>query len=148
MTKDRVTGIMALILGVIIGVMAFQLPQSKITGDVGPRVFPFLSSGILVICGAGLLIRGGKEGSGMFDRTALKRLGLIFLVVLVYCIAMNYIGFLVPTAVVLFVLSTMFAEGKQVAWWKRALYALVITAGVYLLFHNVLNLKLPANRLF
>mgnify|MGYP000872564725 FL=1 len=101
-----------------------------------------------MFCGAGLLITGSQKEASIFDKRALKRLALIFGVVLLYCIVMSYIGFLVPTVVIFFVLTTMFAEDADVVWWKRLLYSVVLTLVIYLLFHNVLNLKLPTNQLF
>lgn len=148
MTKNRVTGLIAVILGAAVGVGAFQLPESTIIGDVGPAVFPFLTAGILLICGAGLLITGGGEATALDSLAALRRLGVIFAAVLIYCIAMNYLGFVIPTIAILFVLATLFSEDKPVAWWHKLLYAAAITLVIYFLFHNVLNLKLPDNQLF
>lgn len=141
----------ALVMGAAIAVMTSQLPPSTIQGDIGPAVFPYFSAGLLMFCGAGLLITGSQKEASIFDKRALKRLALIFGVVLLYCIVMSYIGFLVPTVVIFFVLTTMFAEDAEdadVAWWKRLLYSVVLTLVIYLLFHNVLNLKLPTNQLF
>lgn len=148
MTKDRGTGLIALVMGAAIAVMTSQLPPSTIQGDIGPAVFPYFSAGLLMFCGAGLLITGNQKEASIFDKRALKRLALIFGVVLLYCIVMSYIGFLVPTVVIFFVLTTMFAEDADVAWWKRLLYSVVLTLVIYLLFHNILNLKLPTNQLF
>lgn len=148
MTKDRGTGLIALVMGAAIAVMTSQLPPSTIQGDIGPAVFPYFSAGLLMFCGAGLLITGNQKETSIFDKRALKRLALIFGVVLLYCIVMSYIGFLVPTVVIFFVLTTMFAEDADVAWWKRLLYSVVLTLVIYLLFHNILNLKLPTNQLF
>ena len=138
----------ALVLGAVIAVMTSQLPPSTIQGDIGPSVFPYFSAGLLMICGAGLLVTGNKKEASIFDKRALKRLALIFSVVLLYCIVMTYVGFLIPTAAIFFILTTMFAENEDVAWWKRLLYSVVLTLVIYLLFHNVLNLKLPTNQLF
>lgn len=148
MTKDRGTGLVALVLGSAIAVMTSQLPPSTIQGDIGPSVFPYFSAILLIVCGAGLLITGSKQEASIFDKRALKRLAIIFGIVLLYCVVMTYVGFLLPTVVIFFVLSTMFAEGEDVAWWKRLVYSVVLTLVIYLLFHNVLNLKLPTNQLF
>ncbi|MCD8362718.1 MAG: tripartite tricarboxylate transporter TctB family protein [Lachnospiraceae bacterium] len=143
MTRDRSTGIIAVILGAIVAVLASQLPESTISGDIGPAVFPFIAAAILLICGTGLIIVGGKHHDSIFNRSSLKRLALIFGVTLVYCIMMNYFGFFIPTLAALFVLCTMFAEDKNVTWWHRLLYSVVLTLAIYFLFKNILNLKLP-----
>lgn len=148
MTKNRITGVIAVILGAAVGVGAFQLPGSTIVGDVGPAVFPFLTAGILLICGAGLLVTGGGEATALDSMESLRRLGVIFAAVLIYCVAMNFLGFVIPTIIILFVLATLFSADKPVVWWHKLLYAAAITLVIYFLFHNVLNLKLPDNQLF
>ena len=47
MTKNRSTGLIALILGAAVAVGAYQLPESTIVGDIGPAVFPFISAALL-----------------------------------------------------------------------------------------------------
>lgn len=148
MKKDRSTGLISLILGAAMAVATFQLPGSTIVGDVGPKVFPSISSALLLICGAGLLISGKDDGDSKFTGVVLKRLGIIFGTVLIYCVVMNYLGFIAPSIAAFFVLSTLFAKGQNVAWWKRLIYSVVLTMVIYLLFHNVLNLKLPTFRFF
>ncbi len=148
MIKNRITGLVAVVLGAAVAVGAFQLPGSTIIGDVGPAVFPFLTAGILLICGVGLLVTGGGESTALDSLEALRRLGIIFAAVLVYCVVMNYLGFVIPTIAVLFVLATLFSEDKPVVWWHKLLYAAAITLVIYFLFHNVLNLKLPDDQLF
>jgi len=148
MTKDRSTGIVATVLGAIIAVSTSQLPKSMIEGDIGPAVFPYFCAGLLMLCGIGLLVTGSKEQPGIFNKESLKRLALIFVIVLIYCAVMTYLGFFLPTLAVLFVMCTMFAEDIQCPWWHRLIFAVALTVAIYLLFHNVLNLKLPVNQLF
>ncbi len=149
MTRDQVTGLLALVLGVAMAVMTSQLPPSMMLGDIGPALFPFIASGLLIICGGGLIIKGRNQKTpSVFDRKAVKRLALIFGIVLIYCVAMNYIGFILPTICVLFALSTLFAENTKASIPARAIFAVALTLAIFLLFRNVLNLKLPTNQLF
>lgn len=148
MTKNRSTGIVAVVLGAVVAVMTHQLPASTISGDIGPAVFPYISAALLIVCGSGLIITGNQKEASMLDTIGLKRLAAIFGVVLLYCIFMNYLGFFIPSLAVLFVLSTMFAEDIHCPWWHRLIFSVVLTLCIYLLFRNVLNLKLPTSQLF
>lgn len=148
MTKDRTTGMVAFILGLIIAFLTKQLPPSTMAGDIGPKVFPYISAGLLIVCGIGLLVTGNKKTEAFFTREQGKRLGVIFAVVLGYVIIMQYAGFLVPTFFVLIVLCSMFSEGKSIACWKRILFAMAVTAVIYYLFTLVLSLRLPQGKLF
>ena len=39
MTRDRVTGLAALLLGTMVAIGTYQLPKSLMAGDIGPKVF-------------------------------------------------------------------------------------------------------------
>ena len=149
MTKDRSTGLIAVILGIIVAIGAYQLPASKMPGDIGPKAFPYIAAGILIICGAGLIITGKKKSEPKYDKQQLKRLGLVIAVLLGYIIAMDLIGFIIPTLIVAFALCTMFAKGKtDVALWKRLLFAVLVDGVIYVSFTYLLNMQLPTGILF
>ena len=44
MTRDRMTGVISVILGIIVAAYAFFLPPSGAEGDVGPALFPYIRS--------------------------------------------------------------------------------------------------------
>ena len=84
-----------------------------------------------------------------YDEQQLKRLGLVIAVLLGYIIAMNLIGFIIPTFVVAFALCTMFAKGKtDVMLWKRLLFAALVYGIIYVCFSFLLNMQLPKGILF
>ena len=149
MTRDRVTGLISLIIGIIVAISTLSLPDSKMPGDIGPKAFPFIASGILIICGGGLLATGGKKAEPVYDFAQLRRLGLIVCVVLAYIILMYLIGFIIPTLLASFALSTMFAKVNTVVpAWKRAVFSIAITAAIYVSFGMLLSMKLPSGILF
>ncbi len=151
MSRDRATGLMAIVLGIVVAVMTSQLPRSMMAGDIGPKVFPYITAGIMIICGIGLLL--GKEADTgrqlQLSKTQWQRLGMIFAVVFVYIVSMDFVGFIVPTVLALFILSTMFAKGRvEVALWKRILFAVAVTLILYYLFNELLVMPLPRGKLF
>lgn len=144
MTKDRFTGLISLILGICVAFSAYQLPNSKMPGDIGPKAFPYITAALLIICGIGLLITGNKKSAPVYNKEQTKRLALVIGVILAYIIAMDLIGFLIPTFVTAFLLCTMFAKGKtDVALWKRLLFAALVDGIIYVSFTVLLNMQLP-----
>ena len=144
MTKDRATGLIAVVAGIVLMIYTKMLPPSMMAGDIGPAVFPYISSCILILCGTGLVVTGKKkEEKPYFTGPQLKRLGMISAVMILFIVAEALFGFIVPTIVVLFVLSRMFSNGKQVAAWKSLLFAVVLTAVLYYLFTNTFSMVLP-----
>lgn len=144
MTKDRCTGLISLLLGLCVAVSAYQLPNSKMPGDIGPKAFPFITAALLIICGAGLLITGKKKSEPVYNKQQAGRLALVIGVVLAYIVAMDLFGFLVPTFIAAFALCTMFAKGKtDLALWKRLLFAVLVDGVIYVSFTVLLNMQLP-----
>lgn len=148
MRRDQVTGAISLVLGVLVAIATVQLPASGMRNDVGPKVFPAICAAGLIICGIGLMLKKGGEQSRGYTKRELGRLAAISGLVLVYVILMDLVGFLLPTVVVLYIMSTMFAETLQVSRWKRALFAVVVTAAIYVAFVKLMALQLPSGRLF
>ncbi len=149
MNRDRVTGLISVVIGAALAAATLMLPASTMRGDVGPKVFPAICATIFLFCGAGMLLQkpAGEPAKG-YSPEMLKRLGMIAGIVLVYVIAMDLIGFMIPTIAVLFVLCTMFSEGMQVPRWKRLVFAIVISILIYFAFEKLMVLRLPRGRFF
>ena len=49
MTRDRCTGLVALMLGILTAAATSQLPPSTIANDIGPKAFPYITSFILIV---------------------------------------------------------------------------------------------------
>ena len=89
MTRDRVTGLIALILGCAVAFATTQLPESSMAGDVGPKVFPYISAGILILCGIGLCVTGKEASPAYYNKAQFQRLVFIFGIVLLYVVGIN-----------------------------------------------------------
>lgn len=149
MTKDRSTGLIALILGCAVAYFTAQLPESAMAGDVGPRVFPYISAGILILCGTGLLITGKKkEEKPYYTSAELVRLGKILAVIVGYCVLLYAAGYMIATVLGAFVLSFMFGRTKKIQWYKSLIFAVVLTALMYYIFAKVFILPLPRGLIF
>ena len=86
MKRDRATGIIAALLGVLVAVYAWMLPKSGIEGDIGPAVFPYMAAVMLIVCGVILAVRRQKEDSAPFlpEMIQKKRFLVITLVYVLY----------------------------------------------------------------
>ena len=66
MKKDRATGLIAAILGIVVAIYAYFLPKSGIEGDIGPAIFPYIAAAMLIICGIILVVRKQDGDSAPF----------------------------------------------------------------------------------
>lgn len=148
MTRDRVTGLIAVLLGAAIAFMTSQLPASTMAGDIGPKTFPYISAGVMILCGIGLLINGKKPSPVYYTRPQFGRLCLISAVMLGFIIAMQFLGYVIACFAALLILCSMFSQSKGIAVWKRVVFAAVMTAAMYLMFEKIFSIPLPGGILF
>jgi len=113
--------------------------------DVGPKMFPYACAAGLVLCGIGKFISSRDAKSKPFlDRQGVLRLAVIFLVMAAYIAGLTYLGYIITTPIMLFVLTYMLADGKKLVWWHVLLFAVLMTAAVYFAFTKLMNVILPA----
>jgi len=113
--------------------------------DVGPKMFPYACAAGLVLCGVGKFISSRDAKSKPFlDRQGVLRLAVIFLVMAAYIAGLTYLGYIITTPIMLFVLTYMLADGKKLVWWHVLLFAVLMTAAVYFAFTKLMNVILPA----
>lgn len=147
MTRDRGTGIVAVLLGIYVFFYTNTIPNPTSAGDsAGPRVFPYITAAILVICGIGLILQKSEKKNAFLTKRQWARLLLICGAYLGYVLMLWAFGFLIATALCLFTLSSMFSKGKDVAVWKRILYAVGVTAVLYACFFTLLGMSLPVGK--
>ena len=49
MHRDRIVGVLTTILGAAVAYMTSQLAGTNMPGDPGPKVFPYICAGILLV---------------------------------------------------------------------------------------------------
>jgi hypothetical protein len=150
-TKDRVTGMITIGVGIFVISASMLFPPSKMPGDPGPKIFPIISAIIMIVTGAGLVISRPKEKDKVKKPYLTKEQWVRFFKLLgaylLYFALLWLFGFLPATLVSFFLVSTMFMEGQKVVIWKQILITLIVTFGVFFLFQYALGLRLPQGTL-
>ena len=149
MKRDRATGLIAAILGIVVAIYAYILPKSGIEGDIGPAIFPYIAAAMLIVCGIILVVRKQDGDSAPFlpETVQKKRFLLMTVVYVLYGILLWAVGFLIATPIACFVLCAMMSGKRKIAKWKLALFSIIVTAIVYYCFYSLLSLKLPVGRI-
>jgi putative tricarboxylic transport membrane protein len=135
--SDRILGGVSLALALFFVYQATQLPLSFMTDPVGPKTFPIIVAAILGLAGLVVLLRPDPDpawpGAGR-----IAEIGAAAFVLAVYAFALPEIGFLAATAVASAYLSWRLGSHPLTA----VLAGVVISAGIYAIFHLVLGLSL------
>lgn len=148
MTKDRLSGVIVLIFGVIWLLLTTQVKGNAFSTVIGPELFPYLASGGLILCGFGLIFRKPRgEEKPFFTREGWARVMKLSVALVAFPFILEFLGFFIASFYLVFVTVTLFDLEKNLKLLKRVVFAAVVTALVFLFFNNVLNLMLPFGKL-
>ena len=140
--QDLVIGIIALAVGIAMFIGAQEFP-----GDT--KVFSEIVLVILIVVGAVLiltsLINAKKPGPEAVDVKSFKNPLIAFLILVVYVICIDKIGFFVSSAVAMPVMMLYMGHRKPL---PMIITTVVSLAFIYVLFVTQLGLRLPADLLF
>ena len=139
---DRLFGVFLLFLGIyfIWGGNQLEVPFSY--DPLGPKFFP-IAAGVILSILAVFTIINAKKVSFPASNTMLKT-GFIVILLLIYQLTFDVLGFLLSTGILVFFISRIFA-GKPL----QALSAAVgVSITVYIIFNILLDVPLPVGTIF
>ena len=139
---DRLFGIFLLFLGIyfIWGGNQLEVPFSY--DPLGPKFFP-IAAGVILSILAVFTIINAKKVSFPASNTMLKT-GFIVILLVIYQLTFDVLGFLLSTGILVFFISRIFA-GKPL----QALSAAVgVSITVYIIFNILLDVPLPVGTIF
>ena len=136
--SERIFGVFLLLLSAVGLFIGWDLKAPISYEPVGPRAFPMLVFSLLAICAVGLIISKRPE-TVWAPPPVLRRIGMMFLVILVYALLFDKLGFIISTALMTIPLAFFFG-----GTWKQAVVGGVVMGVVmFLLFDRVLDVVLP-----
>lgn len=150
MKKDRIIGIGAIATALFFfyHTSSIRVPDNIV--DPGPRFVPYLAQFLILVCGIGVLVESElkkEEEKPYLTKDGWKRLGIAFCLLIVYALALTYVGFVWSTPVMAYILLNMLnAEGKAHPI-KNIIISIIITAALYLMFAKGFGVMLPQGKL-
>jgi len=147
-TKDKVTGLVSLVLGVVYFFATNNLPESAVADPIGPRVFPYIISAGMVIVGLILTLKREplteKNRAVIFDLSTEKELmrdiGYTCLAGIIFGLILEPLGYLISSF--LFMTAMMFiSNGRRIVY--NLSVGLTFAFVTYGLFFGLLEVSLP-----
>lgn len=115
---------------------SFEAPFSY--EPVGPRAFPMLILALLGLSAIALMLEK-KSDTTWAPPPVLKRIGTLFVIVLIYAWLFDKLGFVLATALMVIPVARFFG-----ATWTQAVAGGVgLGAGLFILFDRLLDVALP-----
>lgn len=124
--------------------------------SIGADFMPKLYAVILLLLAACLIYQGIREARRFVgeennngERKDTKNVLLTFVLIIAYIAVMELIGFMLSSAIFLFLMSMLLTPADIKRNYKMALlYSVILSIGAYLLFHNVMFMPLPVGVIF
>lgn len=152
MRRDMVTGIVGLLTCVFFCFMTLQVRQPAKLLEPGPRLLPFVALFLIGISSIALIIRGykdrAKEEKPYFPKGGVLKVTKSFLMLVVYAVAMTYLGFVITTPFATAAFICDLKGNSEVKPVSTVIISVVVTAVLYAMFVFAFQIKLPAGVLF
>lgn len=129
-----------------------MIPERLVSNEPGPKLFPYISAaGMILMAVLSMIFDGKKEAEAKaeaaaevyLDAAGWKRLILIMGECIVFCIAMNWIGFWITAMVGMMVFIMTLRAGKKI----NLIFALVLSIALgsicYFGFTRGFHIPLP-----
>lgn len=142
--NDIIAGAIFIALGIFIFTQTIYYPTPE-KGHPGPDLFPNILAILFICFGIALILKTRKLTLDEAERevvlTPKKVSNALFVlaIVAVYLVVVNYVGFLITSAVLLFILM----KKLGVTVLKSAIAGIIITLFINLMFSKILRVPLP-----
>jgi hypothetical protein len=144
---DGVIGLIVVLLGLGVIGLTLALPPASLPRIPGPAYLPRLVCAALILCGLLLIIKSrrgrGERPVGFNAESKKKVLGAILLAGLTP-LGMSYLGFLTTGVLSCFA----FLMILRARLWLAVVTSVLITTGVYLVFHYGLQVQFPTQMIW
>lgn len=149
--RDQITGAVLVLLGIIVAFMtsSFSVPFSM--SYPGPKALPMIAVIGFIVCGAGIFVestKGNKEEKVFLVKEGWIRVIISLALLAVYILAMKYVGYLIATPIICYILTTLYAKGSKSTLKGRLIYTILLTAIIYVVYVYAFGLGVPTGELF
>ena len=152
MRRDMATGIVGLATCVFFFIMTQQVRQPANLLEPGPRLLPYVALFLIGLSSIALIIRGYKDRATQekpyFPKGGVKKVTKSFIMLVVYAVAMTYLGFAITTPFATAAFIYDLKGNSEVKPVSTAIISVVVTAVLYVMFVFAFQIKLPAGIFF
>lgn len=156
--KELIIGIVIIIFAIVYFIGSFSIKQNKVV-SIGAEFMPRLYGLILFILALLQIYQGliyvkkykitEEKFKAKEDNKDTKNVILTFLLILLYISMMEILGFILSSALFLFLMSFLLSPANvKVKYYLSMIYSIVLSICIYVLFHNFMLMPLPKGIIF
>lgn len=141
--SERIFAAIWLVVCLVLAYIGWGIQPEFSYEPVGPRAYPLLLLALMAICTIPLLLKKG-EPVDWPPLPVLLRIGFMLLLLLVYALVFEMLGFMLATALLTVGLGRLFGGS-----WKQCLMCAVpMGVGFFYFFDRLLDVPLPLGLIF
>ena len=147
MTKDTVTGVVAVVLGSAYLMATANIPIMDAGDQVGPRAFPYLVAVVVLFCGVWLLVKEFLNKSRqplswgfVSERGVWLRILLTMTAGITYGLVLDWLGYIIATFLFMIFVCELINVGRHA---QNLLIAAAFPVITFFAFAVFLKLSLP-----
>ena len=147
MTKNLMSGIFALLLGVAYLIGAALLPDVNAGDEIGPRLFPYIIGTATILCGGVLVfkdLRAKERPAFSFkfqeDHAVWTKIAICVVLGVFYGKALDFLGYVISTFIFMLCCSTLINLGRTK---QNIIISTLFSLVTYVVFAIGLELSLP-----
>ena len=151
LNRTYIMGIVFILLALWVGFQTTQIPEKLVSNEPGPKLFPYISAiGMIVMAVLSMIFDGKKEAeenkngaAPYLDAAGRKRLALIMVECIVFCIAMNVIGFWITSMIGMMMYILTLKADKKINFVFAIVLSIALGSICYFGFTKGFNIPLP-----
>lgn len=151
LNRTYIMGIVFILLAVWVVYQTGQIPEKLVSNEPGPKLFPYISAaGMVVMAVLSMIFDGRKEAEDnkngaapYLDAAGWKRLALIMVECIVFCVAMNFIGFWITSMVGMMMFIQTLKADKKINLVFAIVLSIALGSLCYFGFTKGFNIPLP-----
>jgi len=146
--KDRLLGVIMLLISLLFAYYTTGIKQSDIVGDPGPRLFPYISCFMIGGFSLVLIVRRNQTTYKQFlTKEQWIRYWKLFSLYVLNYLLLHFCGYKAAIPATLCLTCFLFSKGSGVAHWKKILYVVAVSAAIIIIYTKLLGVNLPAGKL-
>lgn len=150
--RDTITGIVGLLGCSFFLFMTQTIKKPAKLLEPGPRLLPYVAITLIAVSSIALIIKGymdrKKEEKPYFPKGGIKKITKSYVMLVIYAIAMNWLGFLITTPFATFAFIYDLKGNSKVKPLTAIIISVLVTVTLYAMFVFGFQIKLPTGSLF